>query len=153
MLKKRGRSARGDCHRDSDVSLLSHTHRVSMMPLIQPMGWSLTLRLRRDGQIDLRILDSQKLRCQKRKDNQSVADTLCRPLKSHSYLHHLQKRTQPTSSTPTRAKSESLSPAPASNLGQAFLCFGDDGSWLDTQFLTVVFSYFYFGLLFLVVCP
>ena len=43
---------------------LSHTHRASMMPLIQPMGWPLTLRLRRDGQIDLCILDSQKLRCQ-----------------------------------------------------------------------------------------
>ena len=34
-----------------------------------------------------------------------------------------------------------------------FLCFGDIVFWLDIQFLTVVFSYFYFGLLFLVVCP
>lgn len=89
----------------------------------------------------------------RRKDNQSVADTLCRPPPRSLYLHHLQKRTQPTSSTPTRAESWCYSLHPHRILVRLFLCFGDIVFWLDIQFLTVVFSYFYFGLLFLVVCP
>lgn len=89
-----------------------------------------------------------------RKDNQSVADTLCRPPFQVSVSSSSPKADATNIFNTHQSRVLVLFPAPASNLGQAFFCvFGDIVFWLDIQFLTVVFSYFYFGLLFLVACP